>query len=146
MRQTTDNYRCGIKWTLLTQLEDLEFADDIALLSQNHVGMQFQIDRLAFVSAETGLKSKTKLMRANTRNAEKIEMDEAAIDKVYDFTYRGSTISRDGGTYQDIQAMIGNARIASQVMLMHFWRSKVISKKIKLRIFNINVKPVLLYV
>ena len=32
MRQTTKKNRDGIQWTLLTRLEDLDFADDVALL------------------------------------------------------------------------------------------------------------------
>ena len=33
MRQTTQNARHGIQWTMFSQLEDLDYADDIALLS-----------------------------------------------------------------------------------------------------------------
>ena len=40
MRRTTEANRDGIQWTLTTRLEDLDFADDIALLSHNHQGMQ----------------------------------------------------------------------------------------------------------
>ena len=35
MRQTTQNARHGIQWTMFSQLEDLDYADDIALLSTN---------------------------------------------------------------------------------------------------------------
>ena len=35
MRRTTSNKRNGIQWTLWSQLEDLDFADDLALLSHN---------------------------------------------------------------------------------------------------------------
>lgn len=36
MRRTTENQRTGIHWTLFSQLEDLDFADGLALISQNH--------------------------------------------------------------------------------------------------------------
>ena len=36
MRQTTEQHRDGIQWTLMTRLEDLFFADYVALLSHNH--------------------------------------------------------------------------------------------------------------
>ena len=36
----TEANRDGIQWTLTTRLEDLDFADDIAVLSHNHQGMQ----------------------------------------------------------------------------------------------------------
>ena len=35
VRQTTRNARHGIQWTMFSQLEDLDYADDIALLSTN---------------------------------------------------------------------------------------------------------------
>ena len=36
MKTTTEGSRTGIQWSLLSQLHDLDFADDIALLSHNH--------------------------------------------------------------------------------------------------------------
>ena len=35
MRKATDGRRNGIQWTMLNQLDDLDFADDLALLSQS---------------------------------------------------------------------------------------------------------------
>ena len=37
MRLVTEGKRTGIQWSLLSQLEDLDFADDIALLSHSPV-------------------------------------------------------------------------------------------------------------
>lgn len=84
---------------------DLDFADYIALLTESRESMQSKITTLAMVSAKTGLKiniCKTKVMRAGTGNEERIELDEAAIDEVEDFTYLGGNISRNGGADQDI--------------------------------------------
>ena len=39
-KKTTENRRNGIKWTHWSQLEDLDFADDFALLSDSHQHMQ----------------------------------------------------------------------------------------------------------
>jgi len=109
--------------------------------------MQFKLTRLAKISAKTGLrisKSKTKVMRVNTRNADKLELDGEAIDEVENFTYIGSNISKDGGSDRDIQVRIGKARTAFSI-LTPVWRSKLMSRKTKLRIFNTNVTFVLLY-
>ncbi len=38
--QVTNNSRTGIQWSLAKQLEDLDFADDIALLAHTHQQMQ----------------------------------------------------------------------------------------------------------
>jgi hypothetical protein len=35
MKKATDGRRNGIQWTMLNQLDDLDFADDLALLSQS---------------------------------------------------------------------------------------------------------------
>ena len=36
MTRTTENRKNGIQWTPWSQLEDLDFADDLALLSHSH--------------------------------------------------------------------------------------------------------------
>ena len=81
-------------------------------------------------------------MSVNTRNADKLELDGEAIDKVENFTYLGSNISKDGGSDQDKQVRIRKARTALAILTPV---SKVISRKTKLRIFNTSVKSVLLY-
>ena len=53
------------------------------------------------ISAKTDLrisKSKTKVMRVNTRNADKLELDGEATDERENFTYLGSNFSKDGGS------------------------------------------------
>lgn len=45
-----------IKWILLPQLDDLDFDDDLVLLSYNHNQMQKKTTRLATTSTSIGLK------------------------------------------------------------------------------------------
>lgn len=54
MKETINNRRTGIQWSLTEQLEDLDFADDLALLAHTHQQMQE--------------KSKTKVLRINSKN------------------------------------------------------------------------------
>ena len=71
MRTTTEGKKNGIQWTPWTQLEDLHFADDLALLSHNRDQMQVKTTGLAATSERTGLKinrCKSKVMRINTIN------------------------------------------------------------------------------
>ena len=51
MKTTTTVRNNGIQWTLWTQLDDLDFADDLALLSHNHSHMQ---DKTTLVTARIG--------------------------------------------------------------------------------------------
>ena len=45
----------GIQWTMFNQLDDLDFADDIALLSHSHQQMQEKLTQVERRAAETGL-------------------------------------------------------------------------------------------
>ena len=51
MKICTKQRRNGIQWTLNTQLEDLDFADDLALLSHSHQQMQEKTSELAAISS-----------------------------------------------------------------------------------------------
>ena len=147
MKTTTTGRNNGIQWTLWTQLDDLDFADDLALLSHNHSQMQDKTTLLETTSAGTGLKinrKKTELMKMNTTANAPITVGGEPIREVESFVYLGSVVDHQGGTDQDVTARIGKAR-AAFVMLKNIWASGGISMRTKLRIFNSNVKSVLLY-
>ena len=125
MRTTTEGKKNGIQWTLWTQLEDLDFADDLALLSHNHDQMQGKTTRLAATSERTGLKinrGKSKVMRINTTNENPITVGGEQLEEVDSFTYLGSVIDKEGGTDVDVGARIGKARAAFN-MLGNIWKS-----------------------
>ena len=147
MKTTTEGSRTGLQWTLLSQLHDLDFADDIALLSHNHRHGQDKVHSLATIAEMAGLnikKSKTKTMRINSTNQAPIKLDNDDIENVASFTYLGSVIAVDGGSERDVLVRIGKARTAF-LLLRTVWRSKEISLRTKLRIFSTNVKTVLMY-
>ena len=55
----------GIQWTPMNQLDDHDFADNLALLSYNSRQMQEKTSQLKSASAKTGLKinmKKTKVI------------------------------------------------------------------------------------
>ena len=147
MKTTTTGRNNGIQWTLWTQLDDLNFADDLALLSHNHSQMQDKTTLLETTSAGTGLKinrKKTELMKLNTTANAPITVGGEPIREVESFVYLGSVVDHQGGTDRDVTARIGKAR-AAFVMLKNIWASGGISMRTKLRIFDSNVKSVLLY-
>nr|KAG5704568.1 hypothetical protein BaRGS_031832 [Batillaria attramentaria] len=147
MKTTTTGRKNGIQWTLWTQLDDLDFADDLALLSHSHSQMQDKTTCLEVTSAGTGLKinrRKTELMKINTTANTPVTVGGEPIREVESFVYLGSVVDGQGGTDRDVTARIGKAR-AAMVMLKKIWASKVVSIRTKLRIFNSNVKSVLLY-
>ena len=147
MKTTTTGRNNGIQWTLWTQLDNLDFTDDLALLSHNHSQIQDKTSLLETTSAGTGLKinrKKTELMKMNTTANTPITVGGEPIRKVESLTYLGSVIDQQGGTDRDVAARIGKAR-AAFVTLKNIWASGGISMRTKLRIFNSSVKSVLLY-
>ena len=147
MKSTTENGKDGIQWTLFNQLEDLDFADDIALLAQTLGQMQSKTAKLDFFSRQVGLKineDKSKVLRINAKNTEAVKVGSRTLEEVEKFTYLGSIVDRNGGSEADIKSRIQKARGAFS-MLKNIWSSKQLTTKTKLRIFNSNVKSVLLY-
>ena len=109
--------------------------------------MQDKTTLLETTSAETGLKinrKKTELMKMNTTANAPVTVGGEPIREVKSFFYLGSMVDQQGGTDCDVTARIGKAR-AAFVMQKNIWASGGISMRTKLRIFNFNVKSVLLY-
>ena len=147
MKNSTEGTRNGIQWTLWTQLEDLDFADDLALLSHQQQQMQDKTNRLASEAKKLGLKinkDKTKVLRANTPNEDPIQLEQERLEDVDSFTYLGSVVDQQGGSDADIKARLGKARTAF-IKLKNVWSSSSLRLRTKLRIFKSNVQSVLLY-
>ena len=76
-REVEDQRKTGIQWTPTTELHDLNYADDICLRSQKLHHMQTKTNNLERIAEKTGLrmsKDKTKVMRANTKQQDKIKL------------------------------------------------------------------------
>ena len=146
MKVATGSRRNGIQWTLWEQLDDLDFADDIALLSHSHQQLQAKTTELEKLSSSVGLKihpGKSKILRINSQ-AQPITIKNQVLEDVKTFTYLGSIVDETGGTGADIKARITKARNAF-TLLGKIWKDRNISTKTKCRLFSSNVKSVLLY-
>ena len=124
MRESTQGRRNGIQWTLWNQLDDLDFADDIALLAMAHkyTQMQDKTNQMEDSAAKLGLpvsKRKTKSMRINTTNDSPIMSDKGVVGDVSLFTYLGSIVNTNGGTDEDVKARIGKARAAFNTLIRY---------------------------
>ena len=117
MRTVTDGKRKGLQWSLTTTLEDLDYADDIGLLSNRHQDIQAKSDSLLTTASSIGLKmntKKTKLMRKNTFNNNPIIINGNSIDEVTEFTYLGSKITLDADREKEINTRIIKATQAEK--------------------------------
>ncbi|VDP81502.1 unnamed protein product, partial [Schistosoma curassoni] len=75
---STSKGKHGIQWTSKIQLDDLDFADDLALLSQTQQQMQEKTNSVASTSAAVGLniqKGKSKILRYNTACTNPVTID-----------------------------------------------------------------------
>ncbi|VDP41814.1 unnamed protein product [Schistosoma curassoni] len=115
MKTSISEGRHGIQWTSKMQLDDLDFADDLALLSQTQQQMQEKTNSVAEASAAVGLnihKGKSRILRYNTACTNSVTLDGEDLEDVKTFTYLGSIIDEHGGSDADIKARIGKARAA----------------------------------
>nr|XP_034328183.1 uncharacterized protein LOC117689891 [Crassostrea gigas] len=136
MNETTQGNKTGIQWTFTKHLEYLDFADDIDLLSHKQQHAQEKLSRLAAEAENTGLKiniKKTEVMRMNKKQNTPIQLN-----------IRESIVSKDGDAYNDVKSRTKKARHAFNT-LRQIWNSKALSINTKTKIFNTNVKSVLLY-
>ena len=147
MRQATEDQKRGIRWTLFSTLEDLDFADDLALLSHTHQHMQEKTSRLSDFAQQIGLKisqKKTEVMTLNISDPLPIQANGEDLPITEEFTYLGSTVRHDGGAGKDIKNRLNKARNALR-MLNNIWRSQQYSTKTKLKLYQSCVLSTLLY-
>ncbi|VDO99322.1 unnamed protein product [Schistosoma margrebowiei] len=89
-------------------------------------------------------KGKCKILRYNITYNNRITFDGKDLEDVESFTYLDSIIGEHGGYDAGLKARIGKTRQA-YLQLKNIWESKQLSTNTKVRIFNTNVKTVLLY-
>jgi hypothetical protein len=102
----------GILWKLTQTLEDLEYADDVCLLSHKYDHMQSKLTDLHNISHKVGLEinySKTEEIQINIK-LKAITLENRDIKRVPNFTYLGSNVSEGGDAAKDIDIRIQKAR------------------------------------
>ena len=125
LRRTVEDQRSGIRWTPFSTLEDLDFADDLALLSHTCQHIQENTDRPSIFSNQVGLTislKKTEAMCVNVPSPAEIRVGGQGIPYTDKFTYLGSVLCQDGGTGVDTRNRLNKARNAF-MSLKSVWRS-----------------------
>ncbi|VDP27668.1 unnamed protein product [Schistosoma curassoni] len=85
-----------------------------------------------------------KIPRYNTACISQITIDGEALEDVKTFTYLDSIVDEHGGSGVDVKVRIGKSREA-YLQMKNIWNRKQLPTNTKVRIFNTNVKTVLLY-
>jgi hypothetical protein len=143
MRKATQG-RTRLQWNLFTQLEDLEYADDICLISEKQQHLE-QKRRVANEAKKVGLninKKKTKIMTVNTARQVKIILEGEVLEDVDRSCYLGSMIN-NGGADEDVKTRIGKAQNAFNTM-SKIRLSRYLSTKTKFRIISTTPIRILL--
>ena len=115
-----------IQWTIFSHLQDLDFADDIAIFSSTLTRLQETSDDLNTNARKTGLivsKKKFKIMCVNSDALRPINIDGEPLEQIKEFTYLGSVTSTDNSAKKDIKARLNKARCAFS-RLKNIWKSK----------------------
>ena len=137
-----------IRWRFMDQLEDLDFANDIALISTTQHQMQKKTHKLAETSQRIGLnisQTKTQVVRLNYKNTEPIKFQNGdTIKEMKDFIYPGAVVSTEGGCDKDMDSRFSKVNTAFR-KLKRIWGSKQYNRRTKITLFNTLVHPVLLY-
>ena len=147
MRWTTVGERTGIRWNFTAMLEDLDFADDLALLSSAMNHLQQKTSRLEVNAAKVVLKlndKKYKVMKANSRSDEKLRVRGIEVEEVESFTYLGANMTKEGGGTVDVRRRIALAS-AQLKQISNIWQASDISRKTKVSLFKCLVLSILLY-
>ena len=89
----------GIQWTFTTSLEDLEFANDLALLSNRIQDMRDKTRVLEVQGAKVGLKinaTETKSLRTGTKRGDGVSVAEGRIEEVDEFSIPWEHCKQEG--------------------------------------------------
>ncbi|VDO60702.1 unnamed protein product [Schistosoma margrebowiei] len=95
------------------QLDDLNFASDLALLPHTQQQIQWKTSCVVAAPAAVGLnkhEGKSKILRHNTACTNSVTFDGEDLEDVKIFTYLGSIIDEHGGSDADVKARVGKTR------------------------------------
>ena len=138
--------KTGIRWTLWSVLEDLDFADDLALVSTTKSHAQVKLDKLRLEASHLGLQlnaKKTEVLAINQAEEDKVLVDDAPLNMIDQFTYLGRVLGR-GGSRADYRRRLQLAR-KRFAQFSSIWSSRKLKLKLKLQLFHVLVLSVLLY-
>ena len=137
--RSNNNSNRGNRWKFTTCLEDLDYADDLSLLSSRFVDIQGKSTRLHEAARFTGLiiiTTETKTMKVNFGNNNAVVIGSNEVEDLDSFINLGATLDKIGGTEADIERRLSPAARAAFASLHKIWTSPKYSTRPKLWIFN----------
>ena len=126
------------------RINDLDYADDIALFETSLAQAQQQLQETSNNANRVGLEiniGKTKLMALNCDGQDTISLNDEKIERVSDFKYLGSMMASE---VEDLKYR-KNQAWAAFWKLKKIWYSRTTVLSLKIRIFQASCISILLY-
>ena len=135
-----------------TRLNELQFADDAALLATTRSGAEKALQEYSHVAADFGLTvsmPKTKLMVSGREATEvdkaPIRVGEEEVGNVSQFTYLGSVITSSGRVELDVNRRVAQASKAFGALRKAVFGNKDLRVETKRAVYQACILSVLLY-
>jgi hypothetical protein len=128
------------------QLTDLDFADDVLLITEGVEEAQKAINRVQEVGRKVGLElnEQKTVWIANNIGKDKLFINGVEIERSESFVYLGSLVDAEGGMSGEVERRIEAANRAFW-SFRGLWKSKFVSLKTKGRVYAACVRSTLLY-
>ena len=146
MKRATEGVDFGIPFGE-GNLNDLDFADDIALISKDQASLQTLTSNLEEHGKKAGLRinvNKTKTLTVGQQLEDAITVEGQDIENVETFVYLGSKIAANGEADGDVESRLNKA-LGVFNKLGPIWRSNTIRQQTKLRLYSSIVIPTAIY-
>ncbi|BHF81200.1 hypothetical protein SprV_0702433000 [Sparganum proliferum] len=140
----------GVEFAPGHRLNDLDYADDIALLASSFGDLQSMVSRVNEVAKSVGLSinaGKTKVFLSRIPDQEKapLGIDGCQLEEVDSFKYLGARLLPNGQSKDDIVSRIDAARWVFPSLRKCLWNRRDLSIATKIRVYRASVRSVLLY-
>jgi len=147
MRLVLEGYTGGFRMggVLIT---NLRFADDIVLIASSKVQLQELVDRLHCHASEFGMRlnvKKTKVMAvSDDKTPVSIMIGGQRIEEVHTFKYLGALFTSEALCEDEIRSRLQQGR-QRMGQLTRLWRSQTLSSKLKAKLIQTLVWPIVTY-
>ena len=125
------------------------YADDIIIISRTKQALIETYNNLKEQSMKFGLlinEKKTKFLKCSTKQEvlEDLNIDNTKLQQVSNFKYLGSTVNSNNTVEEEIREriLLGNKAYYANLQL---FKSKLISKQAKLKLYCTLIRPVVTY-
>jgi sorting nexin-29 len=139
----------GLKLNGTHQL--LVYADDVNILGGNVHAVKKNTEALVAATKEIGLevnadKTKYKVMSRdqNTGRNHNIRIDNNSFERVEEYKYLGTTLTNQNSIQEEVKSRLKSGNPCYYLM-QNLLSSRLLSKKLKIRIYRNIVLPVVLY-